>query len=254
MNLKDGDFSDGLNALEDLIDDVIDATTDVQITTGVVEATTSGAIPTTAVDLDGLDDLVNSTTSEVEATSVVITTEQSTNGATQAPTDGGISVVPATTTAPMPKSTAASESTDVNQPTTQQVVNKPTTAPFVNTPTTSGIVVSATTSDDVTTGTDTQVTTVTVDVATTSSTSKSVTISGSLTTAYGWDDDLSDSTSALFQQYAATLESELAIIIKQSSYVYRFRVKFSFPVKLPVKVTSSSEFSDLFFTPAKVQL
>ena len=225
MNLKDVDFSNGLNQLENLIDDVIDATTASQATTRVVEATTSGAIPTTADNIgdaiQGLEELANSqTTTGASATSdLPVTTgipattgSQVTSGAPA--TSGAVTVHQATTgttdetsTALLPKSTV--QSTAVHQPTT--AVHRPTTAPLNNVPTTNGIVV--TTSDDVTT-----------DQATTASTSKSVTISGSLTTAYDWDDDLNDSTSALFKSYAATLESELAIIIKSSQYVYRSRV------------------------------
>ena len=225
MNLKDVDFSNGLNQLENLIDDVIDATTASQATTRVVEATTSGAIPTTADNIgdamQGLEELANSqTTTGASATSdLPVTTgipattgPQVTSGAPA--TSGAVTVHQATTgttdetsTALLPKSTV--QSTAVHQPTT--AVHKPTTAPLINVPTTNGIVV--TTSDDVTT-----------DQATTASTSKSVTISGSLTTAYDWDDDLNDSSSALFKSYAATLESELAIIIKSSQYVYRSRV------------------------------
>ena len=225
MNLKDVDFSNGLNQLENLIDDVIDATTASQPTTRVVEATTSGAIPTTADNIgdaiQGLEELANSqTTTGASATSdLPVTTgipattgSQVTSGAPA--TSGAVTVHQATTgttdetsTALLPKSTV--QSTAVHQPTT--AVHRPTTAPLNNVPTTNGIVV--TTSDDVTT-----------DQATTASTSKSVTISGSLTTAYDWDDDLNDSTSALFKSYAATLESELAIIIKSSQYVYRSRV------------------------------
>ena len=223
--MKDVDFSNGLNQLENLIDDVIDATTASQATTRVVEATTSGAIPTTADNIgdaiQGLEELANSqTTTGASATSdLPVTTgipattgSQVTSGAPA--TSGAVTVHQATTgttdetsTALLPKSTV--QSTAVHQPTT--AVHRPTTAPLNNVPTTNGIVV--TTSDDVTT-----------DQATTASTSKSVTISGSLTTAYDWDDDLNDSTSALFKSYAATLESELAIIIKSSQYVYRSRV------------------------------
>lgn len=226
MNLKDVDFSNGLNQLENLIDDVIDATTASQATTRVVEATTSGAIPTTADNIgdaiQGLEELANSqTTTGASATSdLPVTTgipattgSQVTSGAPA--TSGAVTVHQATTgttdetsTALLPKSTV--QSTAVHRPTT--AVHQPTTAPLINVATTNnGIVV--TTSDDVTT-----------DQATTASTSKSVTISGSLTTAYDWDDDLNDSTSALFKSYAATLESELAIIIKSSQYVYRSRV------------------------------
>ena len=223
MNLKDVDFSNGLNQLENLIDDVIDATTTSKVTTRVVEATTSGAIPTTADNIgdaiQGLEELANSqTTTGASATSdVPVTTgipattgAQVTSGVPV--TSGAVTAHQATTgseelietsTAPLPKSTVSPQST--------QAVNKPTTAPLINVPTTNGIVV--TTSDDVTT-----------DQATTASTSKSVTISGSLTTAYDWDDDLNDSTSALFKSYAATLESELATIIKSSEYVYRSKV------------------------------
>ena len=234
--MKDVDFSDGLNQLENLIDDVInvETTTASQISTGVVEATTTGALPTTADNIgdamQGLEDLANSqtttgasattgapattgaqattgvpATSDVAVTSDTVTVHQPTTGnevINEVTTDG----TPVITTAPLPKSTVAPHSTAVNQP---------TTAPLINNPTTNNIIV--TTSDDVTT-----------DVATTASTSKSVTISGSLTTAYDWDDDLNDSSSALFKSYAATLESELATIIKSSEYVYRSRVKYHY--------------------------
>ena len=222
MNLKDVDFSNGLNQLENLIDDVIDATTASQTTTGGVQATTSGAIPTTADNIgnaiQGLEELANSQTSTgAPATSdVPFTTEllastgaQVTSGAPA--TSGAVTVHQATTgseelletsTAPLPKSTVSPQSTALYQS---------TTSPLINAPTTNGIVVK--TSDDVTT-----------DTATTASTSKSVTIAGSLTTAYDWDDDLNDLTSALFKSYAATLESELATIIKSSEYVYRSKV------------------------------
>ena len=235
MNFIDVDFSNGLNQLENLIEDVIDATTASQTSTRVVEVTTSGAQPTTADDIgdamQGLEDLANSqtTTGGQAITGEPATTGSSVTSGVQATTgpvatsevpatSGPVTVHPPTTvtkadetimrttdetsTALLPKSTVAPQSTAVNQP---------TTAALINSPTTNGIVV--TTSDDVTT-----------DAATTASTSKSVTISGSLTTAYDWDDDLNDSSSALFIQYAATLESELATIIKSSEYVYRSRV------------------------------
>ena len=211
----------------------------LQTSTEAVEATTGRAVPTTAEDiggaLNGLEDLVNdqTTTAAVEITNGAVTTHQATQAA-------------ATTAVPMPiQSTAIPQSTAINQETSASNVNQPTTAPLVNNPTTKGAVattdldevtdvatdaVTDAVTDVVTDVVTDAVTDAVTDVVTTASTSKSVTITGSLTTAYTWDDDLNDSTSALFKQYAATLESELAIIIKSSQYVYRFRVKYPFTV------------------------